>query len=133
MAELSGMVAVLNVAETAIQEIRNLGPTPTQVRDGRVRPFVEVKPSLTGEEYHNAYTDQIAATVTRTWTKTTPDHDADDLARLTAVLAENGSIDRAIVGWVRDEINEIRAALVPSLPAKTVAQVKNAIKAKMRT
>lgn len=133
MAELSGMVAILNVAGTAVQEIRDLGPTPVPVKTNRARPFIEVKPALTGEEYHDAYTDQIAATVTRTWTKAAPDHDADDLARLNATLLEEGSVVRAIVAWARDEINEVRAAVIPALPQRTVAQVKTALKAKMRT
>lgn len=61
------------------------------------------------------------------------DLSATDQAALNAILIEDGSILRAVIAVLRSEINIVRAAVVPALPARTVAQVTAALKAQMRT
>lgn len=61
------------------------------------------------------------------------DLSAGDQAALNAMLIEDGSILRAVVAVMRSEINIVRAALVPALPPRTVAQITAALKAQMRT
>ena len=44
MTKLSGKVAILHDGQ--VVEVRDLGPTPIQVRSGVVRPLTETKPQL---------------------------------------------------------------------------------------
>jgi hypothetical protein len=62
-----------------------------------------------------------------------PTNDEIDIAELNRALAEEGSLMRAVVAVLRSEINIVRAAVVPALPPRTVAQVTAALKAQMRT
>lgn len=61
------------------------------------------------------------------------DFSGEDQDRLNAALLEEGSVVRAIVAVMRDEINLLRDAVSPVLPQRTVAQMRAALKAKMRT
>lgn len=62
-----------------------------------------------------------------------PTLDQIDTKALNAILVEDGSILRAVIAVLRSEINIVRAAVVPALPPRTVAQVTAALKAQMRT
>ena len=44
---------------------------------------------------------------------------------------QNGALIRAFALVVLDEVNALRAAAVPALPARTEAQLKNAVRAKI--
>lgn len=132
MAELSGIVAILDPTLASVLEIRNLGPTPRSVKGDRVRPFVEVKPALTGDEYYATYADAVGATtVTRTWTKVAPNYPALDQTRLNNALAEQGSVVRALAEIMFEEINRLR--VVAGLAVYTTPQFVAALQSKMRS
>ena len=150
MAKLTGKIAILNAAKTAIVEVRDLGPAGTEVKPEFVRQYVEVRPALGANQVHGGYSELITATVaTRTYTVITLDLAAIDLAALNAALTAEGSVVRAL-GLVLfdainqqnlvtlDAVNELRStirALSPTtqLPNYTVAQFKAALVAKGKT
>lgn len=133
--QMSGKVAILNEAQDKVLEIRNLGPEPIDVKDnGTARPFTEVIPTYNeATERLIGYADVISDTVTRTWTKAAIDFVLEDGNKMNAELVEPGSILRAVIAVMRDEINTLRTHAAIALPARTVAQVTAALKAKMRT
>jgi len=132
MATLSGVVAVLNEAEDAIEDIRYLGDIPIEVKSMRARPFVEVRPDLApGEEYTGFVDDIQEELVTRTWTKGPIDYDVLDQENLNSALTEDGSVVRALAELVFEEINKLRVK--GGDPAYTKLQFVQAMKAKMRT
>jgi len=134
MAKLSGIVAVLNSAKTAVREIRDLGSTPIDVKAGWVLPFVEVRPALSANQYYSGSSDVIAADkVTRTWAVATYDYPAIDAAALNAALIAEGSVFRALGLVLFDEINKMRTnPITTPRPAYTMQQFLEALQANMR-
>lgn len=69
----------------------------------------------------------------------TAERNAVDAAELTAVRTaskaqfDSERIARAVALVMLDEVNALRAAVVPVLPARTQAQLVNAVKAKLDT
>ncbi|MCA0279070.1 MAG: hypothetical protein LCH86_24000 [Proteobacteria bacterium] len=150
MTKLTGKVAILNAAKTAIVEVRNLGPVGTDVKPELVRQYVEVRPALGANQVHAGYSDLITATVaTRTYTVVTLDVAALDMAALNTTLTSDGSVVRAL-GLVLfdainqqnlvtlDAVNELRTTIRTLSPATqlsnySVAQFKAALVAKGKT
>lgn len=129
---MSGKIAILNTALNAVVEIRDLGLQPVETKSN-VRAFSEIIPAIGVDEYLVGYTDNIGAEfVVRTWTKATYDYSAIDQTALNAALIEPGSVLRALVEVMRDEINILRQHAAIGLAPRTAAQVKAALKAKMR-
>jgi len=129
--ELSGVVAILNEAEDAVESIRYLGDTPVKVKGTRARPFVEVKPDPEPGHEHEGYTDDIQLeVVTRTWTTRPIDYDVLDQDRLNHELTQDGSVVRALAELVFEEINKLRVK--NGDPAYTKQQFIGAMKQKMR-
>lgn len=133
MAALSGLVAILNEAGDQVIDIRDLGPTPIQVKSSRVKPCTIVKPELLpDEEEYTGFTDEITADlVTRTWTKVLIDWSAIDQSALNAALIEEGSVVRALGLITFEEINKLRQNA--GLQQYTLNQFKTALINKMRT
>jgi len=132
MATLSGVVAVLNEAEDAVEEIRYLGDKPIEVKGTRARPFIEVKPDLTPGYEYGGFSDDIQEDmVTRTWDIIPIDYDVLDQDRLNDELQKDGSVVRALAELVFEEINKLRVK--GGDPAYTKQQFVQAMKAKMRT
>ncbi len=67
------------------------------------------------------------------WQPYNPDYAAIDQEELNKVLMQDGSILRAIVAVMRDEINILRTHAAIGLPARTVVQLTTALRAKMRS
>lgn len=135
MAELSGWVVVLVAPGgpgAAIKDIRNLGSNPVAVKPNLVIPVAEVKPTLsTGQEYGIPTITHDGITATRTWPVVTSKLPSDfDQDALNAELTAEGSIVRGLALVLLDEVNALRTQA--GLPTRTVAQLKNAIRAKMR-
>lgn len=66
--QLSGWVAILNVAGNAVTEARDLGPQPINVKAGRVMPLVDDAPPLADGETFGAASYEIRENdVLRTW------------------------------------------------------------------
>ena len=131
--KLSGKVAILNATLDAVREIRDLGPDPIEVKENIVRPFTEVRPSVTVDEYYTSYVDLIEANlVTRTWSKASRDYAQEDQDKLNAALLEDGSVLRAVIAILRDEINILRTHPSVNLAPRSVDQVKTALKNQMR-
>lgn len=59
--------------------------------------------------------------------------DEVDQATLNNMLTEEGSVVRALIAVMREEINALRTHAVIGLPPRTVDQVKAALKSRMRT
>ena len=150
MAKLSGPVAILNAAQNAVVELRDLGPVPVDVKAVFVRQFVEVRPALSVNQVYGGFSDNITSSkVTRTYSVVTLDLAAIDQATLNAALVAEGSVVRAL-GLVLfdainqqnlvtlDAVNELRTTIrtlspTTQLPNYTVAQFKAALVAKGKT
>ena len=66
------------------------------------------------------------------WLPYVPDLDAIDQDELNRALMADGSVLRAVVAVLREELNILRTHAAIGLPARTVAQMVAALKAKMR-
>lgn len=129
MSKLSGLVAILNPAQDAVVEVRDLGTVEVDVKEGRVRPLVDDKPVLQTNQFYGAITYTIAPTVTRHWQVITQTDSQRDDTALNDALAAEGSVFRALAeivfGVVKGTI-----AVTPSL---TKAQFIAMLKQRMRT
>lgn len=131
MAELSGLVAILNDAGTQVIEVRDLGPIPVAVKAGKVRQLVIIRPVLGADQYHGNPADNIQpAQVTRTYPVLTYDYTAIDQATLNAALVAPGSVVRALGLVMFTAVNALRVKTGD--PAYTMQQFLSALEAEMR-
>lgn len=134
MSKLSGLVAI--VRNGVVVEIRDLGPTPIDVKPGVVRPLTIVENDTSTGETQTVTTtvddiqpDRVTRTITTRDVNAGEASDID-LGRLNSALAEKGSVVRALAELMLVEINKLRVKNGDA--AYTKEQFVTALRAKMR-